>query len=306
MKGIDLFAGLGGSSTGARMAGVDVIWAGNHWQKAVEIHAMNHPGAHHVCQDLHQANWEKVPKHDIMFASPCCQGHSKARGRKAGNPQHDASRSTAWAVVAAAEFHTPEFVIVENVKEFLMWALYPAWSSAMQALGYSLAPHVVDCADLGVPQNRERMFIVCTQSKSALFLNLPKMPHSPASSFIGFDAGKWQPIEKPGRATATLSRVKNGRAQFGERFLMPYYGSGSGLTGRCLSRPIGTITTRDRWAVVDGNQMRMINDEEVMAGMSFPADYIKPPSHKLCVHMAGNAVPPEAMYQMVKALKEQA
>lgn len=124
MKGIDLFAGLGGSSTGARMAGVDIVWAGNHWQKAVEIHAMNHPGAQHVCQDLHQANWEKVPKHDIMFASPCCQGHSKARGRKAGNPQHDASRSTAWAVVAAAEFHTPEFVIVENVKEFLLWALY--------------------------------------------------------------------------------------------------------------------------------------------------------------------------------------
>lgn len=87
---------------------------------------------------------------------------------------------------------------------------------------------------------------------------------------------------------------------------MPYYGSGSGLTGRCLSRPIGTITTRDRWAVVDGNQMRMINDKEVMAGMSFPTNYIKPPSHKLCVHMAGNAVPPEAMYQMVKALKEQA
>ncbi|MFS7192769.1 MULTISPECIES: DNA cytosine methyltransferase [Serratia] len=306
MKGIDLFAGLGGSSTGARMAGVDIVWAGNHWQKAVEIHAMNHPGAQHVCQDLHQANWEKVPKHDIMFASPCCQGHSKARGRKAGNPQHDASRSTAWAVVAAAEFHTPEFVIVENVKEFLLWALYPAWSSAMQALGYSLAPHVVDCADLGVPQNRERMFIVCTQSKFPRFLNLPKMPHSPASSFISFDAGKWQPIEKPGRATATLTRVKNGRAQFGERFLMPYYGSGSGLTGRCLSRPIGTITTRDRWAVVDGNQMRMINDKEVMAGMSFPTNYIKPPSHKLCVHMAGNAVPPEAMYQMVKALKEQA
>jgi len=43
-----------------------------------------------------------------------------------------------------------------------------------------------------------------------------------------------------------------------------------------------------------------------MLAMSFPADYIKPPSHKLTVHMAGNAVPPEAMYQMVKSLKEQA
>ncbi|HHQ6598103.1 TPA: DNA cytosine methyltransferase [Serratia fonticola] len=303
MKAIDLFAGLGGSSTGAQMAGVDVVWAGNHWPDAVEIHAMNHPRAQHVCQDLHQANWAKVPAHDLMLASPCCQGHSRARGRKAGNPQHDASRSTAWAVVSAAEFHMPEGIIVENVKEFLKWALYPAWAAAMQALGYSLAPHIVDCADLGVPQNRERLFIVCTRSKSPLFLDLPKMPHAPASSFIDFDAGKWQPIEKPGRAAATLARVKNGRAKFGDRFLMPYYGSGSGLTGRSLNRPIGTITTRDRWAVVDGDRMRMIIGEEVMAGMSFPKGYHRPQSNKLTVHMAGNAVPPKAMQKIITAVR---
>lgn len=306
MKGADLFAGLGGSSEGARQAGVEVVWAANHWQPAVNAHALNHPEAIHVCQDLHQADWSLVPKHDVMMASPCCQGHSKARGRKAGNPQHDASRSTAWAVVSAAEFHTPQIVIVENVKEFLQWNLYPAWATAMQALGYSLAPHVVDCADLGVPQNRERMFIVCARSKSPLFLDLPKMPHSPASSFIDFDAGKWQPIEKPGRAAATLTRVKNGREQFGERFLMPYYGSGSGLTGRSLDRPIGTITTRDRWAIVDGDRMRMINRDEVMAAMSFPDDYHKPKTHKLVVHMGGNAVPPKAMFEVITAVRHRA
>ena len=35
MKAIDLFSGFGGSSTGASMAGIDVVWAGNHWQEAV-------------------------------------------------------------------------------------------------------------------------------------------------------------------------------------------------------------------------------------------------------------------------------
>ncbi|HGM5303691.1 TPA: DNA cytosine methyltransferase, partial [Serratia marcescens] len=99
LKVSDLFAGLGGSSTGAQMAGAEVVWAGNHWPAAVEAHKANHPGAIHVCQDLHQADWSLMPKHDLMMASPCCQGHSKARGKKAGNPQHDASRSTAWAVV---------------------------------------------------------------------------------------------------------------------------------------------------------------------------------------------------------------
>ena len=244
-----------------------------------------------------------MPAHDLMMASPCCQGHSKARGKKAGNPQHDASRATAWAVVSAAEYHRMPKIIIENVPEFLHWGLYPAWETAMQALGYSLAPHIVDCADLGVPQNRVRLFIICTRSKNPLFLKLPKIPHVPASTFIDFEAGKWQPIEKPGRAVATLERVKNGRAQFGERFLFSYYGNTK--TGRSLSRPIGTITTRDRWAVVDGDRMRILTRDENMLAMTFPEDYIKPPSHKLCVHMAGNAVPPKAMFEMITAMEAQ-
>jgi len=65
---IDLFAGLGGWSTGARMAGVEVLWAANHWPDAVQWHSANHPGAIHVCQDLHQANWSQVPAHDLPRA----------------------------------------------------------------------------------------------------------------------------------------------------------------------------------------------------------------------------------------------
>lgn len=78
MKAIDLFAGAGGFSTGARMAGVGVVWAANHWPAAVECHASNHGEAIHVCQDLHQARWGEVPAHDLLLASPCCQGHSNA------------------------------------------------------------------------------------------------------------------------------------------------------------------------------------------------------------------------------------
>ncbi len=301
---VDLFAGLGGWSTGARLAGIDVLWAANHWPDAVKWHGANHPGTIHVCQDLHQANWETVPAHDLLLASPCCQGHSKARGKGAGNPQHDASRSTAWAVVAALEFHRPEAASVENVPEFTRWALYPAWQQAINALGYQIAPHIVDCADLGVPQNRERLFLVITRSKAPLFLNLPRHEHVPASSFIDFSAGHWSPVLRPGRATNTLARVKAGRAEHGETFLMSYYGRTRG--GRSLSRPIGTITTRDRWAVVHNDHMRMLTTDEVLRAMSFPDDTKHPRSHRLTVHMAGNAVPPLAGASIIKALKEAA
>ncbi len=301
MKAIDLFAGAGGFTEGARQAGVHVVWAANHWPAAVATHAANHPETAHACQDLHQADWRKVPRHDLMMASPCCQGHTRARGKDA--PHHDASRSTAWAVVSAAEYHRPSVVLVENVPEFQQWTLYPAWAVAMAALGYTLAPHIIDAADLGVPQHRERLVIVCTRSATPLRLALPKLPHRPASEIIDFNAGRWRPVAAPGRAEATLARVARGRARYGERFVIPYYGSGSGLTGRSLERPIGTITTLARWAVVDGDRMRMLTVEETRAAMSFPAGYRLPAQQRQATMMLGNAVPPLMARAVIEAVR---
>jgi DNA (cytosine-5)-methyltransferase 1 len=201
------------------------------------------------------------------------------------------------------EFHRPEAALVENVPEFTDWALYSAWVSAVQALGYQVAPHIVDCADLGVPQHRVRLFLVITRSKAPLMLELHRRQHVPATSFLDFNAGRWSDIEKPGRAQATLDRVRNGRKAFGDQFIMPYYGKGSGLTGRDPGRPIGTITTLDRWALVRGGQMRMLSANEALAAQSFPPDTLRPNNHRLTMHMAGNAVPPLAGQRIIEALQ---
>ena len=140
MIAADLFAGAGGFSEGARAAGCTVVWAANHWPLAVEWHAANHPDTAHACQDLQQADFRQMPAHDLLLASPACQGHSPARGKEQAH--HDAQRSTAWAVVSAAECHRPGVVLVENVPAFTRWALYPAWEQAMRALGYQVAPHL--------------------------------------------------------------------------------------------------------------------------------------------------------------------
>ena len=299
IRAIDLFAGAGGFTTGAEMAGCQVVWAANHWREAVDVHARNHPGTVHACQDLHQTDWTTVPAHDLLLASPACQGHSRARGKERAH--HDAQRSTAWAVVSACEYHRPAAVVVENVPEFAKWTLYEAWCSAMGALGYALAPQILDAADHGTPQNRRRLFIVGTRSKHPIELRLDKQPHIPASNVIDFNAGTWAKVDRENRAAATLARVRAGRQAHGDRFLIAYYGNEHG--GRSIDRPIGTITTRDRWAVIDSNRMRMLTKDENRAAMGFPADYKLPEQHRAAVHMLGNAVPPKMAREVILALK---
>ncbi len=300
MKAIDLFAGLGGFSEGARLAGISTVWAANHWPLACDFYSRNH-SIQPVCQDLRQADWSMVPDHDIMLASPACQGHSKARGTD--KPHHDAQRATAWAVVDAAEFHLPAAIVVENVTEFLDWSLYSIWQAALEKLGYAVSPHVLDAANHGVPQHRRRAFVVCTRSRNPIQLQFPKREHIPARRIIDFGDGNWSRIDKPSRSMATLSRIRNGRQRFGDRFLMSYYGNTK--TGWSLDRPIGTITTRDRWAVIDGDMMRMITLTEARTAMGFGETYKLPPVKTKAIHLLGNAVCPPEAADILTALQQQ-
>lgn len=299
MKAVDLFAGLGGFTEGAQQAGVNVVWAANHWQLAVDCHRSNHPNVEHACQDLHQADWSAVPIHDVLLASPACQGHTAARGKE--KPHHDATRSTAWAVVACAEAHQPALVLVENVPAFARWVLYKAWCEAMRALGYTLSPHVLDAADYGVPQNRKRLIVIGTRSKHPLILRDRSGAQPPISPLIQWDRGPWRQIDESLKPR-TLQRIAAGRREFGTRFVAPYYSNGSGLTGRSLERPIGTITTIDRWAVVDGDRMRMLNVDEARGAMGFRSTYKLPAQTRLAKHLLGNAVTPPMVAEIIREI----
>lgn len=298
---IDLFAGAGGFTTGAEAAGVRVKWAANHWRPAVDAHKLNHPNAQHKCQDLHQADWTKVPSTDLVLASPECKGHTKARGKDQAH--HDASRATAWAVLSCIEMHEPKGFVVENVQEMLDWKLFKPWQACLAALGYRMTHRVLDAADFGVPQHRERMFLVGTRDVD---FDIPTQnkAHVPASSVIDWPSGNWSMVLKPRRAANSIARWRSGRARFGDRFLAPYYGSGSGKTGRSLDRPIGTLTTKDRWALYDGDRQRLLTVAEQTALMGFPAGYKLDRRRNTSVVMLGNAVCPPVVTHILKALKE--
>lgn len=287
MKAIDLFAGAGGFTAGAERAGARVIWVANHWPLAVEYHAKNHPKARHVCQDLHQVDWHTAPDHGLLLASPACQGHSDARH---GNerPYHDALRSTAWAVVSCLEVHrTPKFV-VENVPGFSRWELFPVWKAALERLGYHVNAQVLNAADFGVPQSRKRLFITGSL-KRLITLEPGTRELTPAASIFDWSSGNWKPASQS-KSPLVRRQWRNGRKVHGRRFLIGYHSYKT--HGHSLGVPMGTVTTKRSWAIVDGNHYRMLTLDEYRRAMGFPTAYALPPRFEDALKMLGNAVPP--------------
>ena len=68
--------------------------------------------------------------------------------------------------------------------------------------------------------------------------------------------------------------------------------SGNEHGGRSIDQPLGTVTTRDRFAVVDSDRMRMLSIQECRIAMGFPDTYWLPPEHRVAMHLLGNAVCP--------------
>lgn len=299
MLGIDLFAGGGGTTLGATSEGVKMLWAANHNPTAVETHKLNHPDTIHACQDLHQANWAEVPKNDIVFASPCCQGHSKAAGKKKLTLQADKSRSTAWAVVSCLEAQKSEVAVIENVTDFKSWTLFKPWVHALELLGYSLSFNVLNARNFGVAQNRERLFIIATRTKKPLDIKWEFEPELSADSFIEWDADHvWDLVSN--RVEATQRRVRNGRERYGEVFLDAAYGSEVG--GRSIKAPLGTVTTINKHSIVVKDKIRPLSIRELARAQSFPDTYKWPKSRTQSKNMIGNAVPPNLAATIVRHL----
>jgi DNA (cytosine-5)-methyltransferase 1 len=150
--------------------------AANHWQLAVDTHNANHPTTLHDCTDISQTNPRRYPRTDLLWASPECTTHSRARGHKEDRqpdlfgdtlPDEAAerSRATMWDVVRFAEVHGYRGVIVENVIEVTKWLPFGAWLAAMHSLGYehrivSLNSMHAQAQGLPAPQSRDRVYIV--------------------------------------------------------------------------------------------------------------------------------------------------
>jgi DNA (cytosine-5)-methyltransferase 1 len=132
----DLYCGAGGFTAGLHSAaskrGITVQHvAVNHWDVAINTHSANFPDATHFRESMETIDPRKaVPDGhlDLLVCSPECVHHSRARG---GRPMSDQSRSTAWHILRWCESLYVDWLILENVHEWMEWGpIYPCTCGA--------------------------------------------------------------------------------------------------------------------------------------------------------------------------------
>lgn len=113
--------------------------------------------------DMTKIDWEKVPDFDLLFYSTPCQSISQA-GLQHGFTEGSGTRSSIiWNVRDAVKVKRPKFLCLENVKAMVtekFVGMFNLWQLELERLGYRNFAQVLNAKDYGVPQNRERIFLV--------------------------------------------------------------------------------------------------------------------------------------------------
>ena len=174
--GVDLFAGAGGMTLGAKLAGVEVAFAVEADPHPAETYAANHPEVKLYCHDIRKL--EKIPvrkggRETVLFGGPPCQGFSTSNQRT-----RTLANKGNWMFqefIRLAKSWRPDWIVFENVKGILETArgtFLEMILEGFQEAGYTVTSAKLNAADFGVPQNRERLFVVA--SRHGVEFSFPK------------------------------------------------------------------------------------------------------------------------------------
>jgi DNA (cytosine-5)-methyltransferase 1 len=308
-RGIDLFCGGGGSSLGARAAGIEMVAAADGWDIAASTYRDNFPDAKVVNTILDDRTgpeiFEGIGQVDLLIASPECTHHSIARGAK---PRDENSRRSGWFVMPFVRELEPRWVVLENVSGMKRW---DGFQDLMEELSlyYHLRTQMLDAADFGVPQTRKRLFIMGDRLRKPAKI-VGAGDGSTAVEILD-DVSEWKAKDLFGGRLAenTMARVARGIKELGEQqdFLVVYYGSDRAGGWQTLDRPLRTLTTVDRFGLVrwvDGvATFRMLQVSELRRAMGYPDEAVLDRgSRRDRVKLLGNGVCPPVMQAVVESL----
>lgn len=292
---VDLFCGAGGATTGLELAlkrlgmehkGIAI----NHWRVAVETMKANHPAVDTKQMSIEEAIPEKlVPwrEVDLLWASPSCTHHSRAKG---GKPRSNQLRAQPSLILQWLDDLYVRRIIVENVPEFVDWgpltkdgkpierlkgSCFRAWIEEIKARNYAVEWRVVNCADYGDATSRRRFFLKAVR-RGCGKIRWPEPTHAENPQPDLFKTLKpWRGVREcldlsdTGRsifnrkkplAKNTLRRIAVGLRKFcGLDFQMDMLGAGENDETRVLptTAPLRTQHTANRTAIVRPFIVRM-------------------------------------------------
>lgn len=301
---IDLFCGAGGTTTGFDLAEyegkklVKVIACVNHDAKAIESHWKNHPDVVHFEEDILildliklskilEAAKTKYPEAKvILWASLECTNFSKAKG---GQPRDADSRTLAWGLIRYIEALNPDFVMIENVVEFMSWGPldnkgkpisrkngidWIKWREFIcSQYNYIDSWKEMNSADFGAYTSRNRLFGIFSKDETNIAFPLPTHAKNPEKSIFG-DLKKWKAVkdvldfEDEGTSIfnrkipivdASLERIYAGLIKFvagGEdKFILKYNSMNQNKKHNppSVSEPCPTIACQNRLGLVSVN-----------------------------------------------------
>jgi DNA (cytosine-5)-methyltransferase 1 len=286
---IDLFAGGGGASCGIEQAiGRHVDIAVNHDPEAVSLHEANHPQTRHFVSDVYEVDPRTVTDGQavgLLWASPDCTYHSKARGGKPHRDRNKARRrrGLAWVVCRWAREVRPRVIALENVEEWREWGpllpcgtpcperrgtTFARWCAQLRNLGYAVEWRELRACDYGAPTTRKRLFVIARCDGQPIVWPEPTHAKAPPK---GSRLKPWRTAaecidwsipcpsiferERP-LADATLRRIAAGIMRYVVNDPAPYIvrigqtGHGDGGKVRGVREPLSTVTTKAEHLIV--------------------------------------------------------
>ena len=169
-KSIDLFASIGGIRLGFDQAfgnNIKTVFISEWDKKAAETYKANFNDSIDVVGDITKVDEKDIPDHDILLAGFPCQAFSLA-GHKRGF--EDARGTLFFDVARIIKEHKLKIVFCENVKNLVnhdRGRTFQVIRNILEELGYAVFYQVLNSKDFGVPQNRERIYIVAFRNDIA-------------------------------------------------------------------------------------------------------------------------------------------
>jgi len=167
LKAIDLFAGIGGFRLGFERKGCRMVYANDIDKYCCQTYETNFEKIN--CQDIRETDLDSVPNFDILLAGFPCQPFSLAGKR---NGTKDKRGKLFFQVVKILNAKSPKAFVLENVKHLLHQnngEVFKDFLNSLEWSGYKVFYKVLNSKDFGVPQHRERLYIVGFKNPSAEF-----------------------------------------------------------------------------------------------------------------------------------------